>query len=108
MDLGVVPDAGPLDPEARIEGKAWCLRCQAETAYRRETVEFLGNAVKSSYFCLACGERIHPGGGDHESARHLRTEGRRLRVAATLTVGILLFLPVLFVALMAWLLWRVL
>ena len=108
MDLGVVPDARPLDPEARIEGRAWCLRCQAETSYGRKTVEFLGNAVKSTCFCLTCGERIHPGAGDRQSAKRLRREGRRVRMAAALTVGVMLVFPIVLVALAAWLLWRLL
>jgi hypothetical protein len=108
MDLGIVPDLRPLDLEARIEGTAWCLRCQAQTPYGRQTVEFLGNAVKSTSFCLRCGERIHPSAEDHETARRLRNQGRRVKMGAALLVGLLLVLPILIVALTVWLLWRLL
>jgi hypothetical protein len=106
MELGTVPDLSPVDPEARIEGRAWCLRCQEQTPYQRETIEFLGNAVKSATFCLRCGERIHARAGDEESAKRLRNERRRVKMGAALLVGLLLSVPVLMVALTVWLLWR--
>jgi hypothetical protein len=106
VDLGIIPDGLPLDDNAQTEGRSWCLRCRAVTAHRRETVEFLGNAVRANFYCLKCGGRIHPGAMDHQTARRRSAEGRRLRIAAGLTVAVMLLIPVVLVALLGWMLWR--
>jgi len=108
MELGVIPDALAQDDESRAEGKSWCLTCDAQTQHRRESIEFLGNPVKASYFCLQCGERTHPLAADRKMARALRGEGRRLRVAAGLSFGLMLLLPLLLIAGICWLAWRIL
>ena len=64
--LGGIHGAGVIptqvqDDESRAEGKS-CL-CDGLTLHRRESIEFLGNPVKATYFCLQCGERTHPCGG---------------------------------------------
>ena len=108
MELGTIPDGPPPDSDARAEGKSWCLRCKTETAYGARTVEFLGNAVKASYFCLQCDGRIHPGALNQQMARRFRAEARRVRLAAGLTVGVMLLLPVLVLAVIGWAIWRIL
>ena len=105
MEWPQVPDAGPQDPEAAIEGEAWCLRCDQQTGYRLEKVEFLGNPVKSSFFCIQCGTRIHPQGSDRKSARRLRGSGLRLRAGAAISFVLILLAPVLIVLLVVYFLW---
>jgi hypothetical protein len=108
MELGVIPDARAPDQESRTEGKSWCLGCDDLTPFRRESIEFLGNPVKASYFCLQCGERTHPLAADRQKARSLRNEGRRLRVAAGVSFGLMLLLPLFLLAGIFWLAWRIL
>jgi len=108
MELGVIPDAQAPDDESMAEGKSWCLKCNCQTLHRREAIEFLGNPVKATYFCLQCGERTHPGATDRETAQSLHTAGRRLRVAAGLSFGLMLLLPLLLLAALCYLAWRIL
>ena len=108
MELGVIPDAQAPDDESRSDGKSWCLCCDAQTLYRRESIEFLGNPVKASYFCLRCGERTDPRAADRITARSLRNEGRRLRAAAGVSFALMLLLPLLLLAAIFWLVWRIL
>ncbi|MCI0655462.1 MAG: hypothetical protein L0170_00115 [Acidobacteria bacterium] len=108
MELGVIPDAQAPDDESRAEGKSWCLSCNGLTLHRRESIEFLGNPVKSSYFCLQCGERTDPRAADRNTARSLRSEERRLRVAAGVSFALMLLLPLLLLAAIFWLAWRIL
>jgi len=98
--------AGVID-DALAEGKSWCLRCAAQTPHRREAIEFLGNPVKASYFCLRCGNRVDPRATDGPSASRLRFEGFRLRAAAGFSFAAMLLLPLLLLAAMIWLCWRI-
>jgi hypothetical protein len=108
MELGVIPDAQAPDDESRAEGKSWCLSCNGLTLHRRESIEFLGNPVKSSYLCLQCGERTDPRATDSNTARSLRNEGRRLRAAAGVSFALMLLLPLLILAALFWLALRIL
>jgi len=107
MEFGVIPDAQAPDDESIAEGKSWCLRCNGQTLHRRTAIEFLGNPVKATYFCLQCGERTHPGATDREMAQSLHKEGRRLRVAAGLSFGLMLLLPLFLLAGLCYLAWRI-
>lgn len=94
--------------DALAEGKSWCLRCAAQTPHRRATLEFLGNPVKASYFCLRCGDRVDPRAMDGLTASRLRVEGFRLRAAAGFSFAAMLLLPPLLLAALIWLIWRIL
>ena len=108
MDFGVVPDVPLLEPEARADGRAWCLRCAGEISYRVENVEFLGNPVRSTCFCLRCGNRVHPGAMDGRTARRKRSESRWTRMGAAVVFALIILLPVLLVAAILALIWRML
>src|SRR5262249_18562239 len=96
------------DANPGLEGAAWCSRCGSETGYRSERVEFLGNPVMVSCFCVECGERIYPEAADLKSARRLRSEGRWLRIGAAGSLVLILLVPLLAAAGVLYLLWRLL
>ena len=106
MDLGVIPDARAPDADARVEGKVWCLSCDGEIPYRMEKVEFLGNPVRASFFCLDCGRPVHPEALDRKAALRLRAERRRLRAGVGISFTLMLLLPLLILALVLFLIWR--
>ncbi|HEU5181254.1 MAG TPA: hypothetical protein VFW45_10695 [Candidatus Polarisedimenticolia bacterium] len=105
-------DAAPISPlqdyDPAAEGKAWCPACDAITRFRVEKVEFLGNPVKATCFCIACGTRIFPEAQDPSAARRLRRQNHRLRLQAGAALGAMLILPVLAAVLALWLLLRLL
>ena len=94
--------------DARAEGKAWCPACDGERSFRVEKLEFLGNPVKASCFCLQCGGRLHPGATDARSARRLRAQGRWLRMGAAGSFFLMLLFPILIILALLGLLWRLL
>ena len=108
MNPASKPDepGGGVSPEA--EGTTWCTRCGQESGYRSARVEFLGNPVMVSCFCVECGERTYPGALDLKSARRLRSEGRWLRIGAAGSFALMLLLPLLTAAGILYLLWRLL
>jgi len=108
MEPQVKSDATDAQEEALAEGKSWCLRCQDQTPHRRAAIEFLGNPVKASYYCLRCGGRVDPGARDRSTAARLRGEGVRLRAAAGLSLAAMLLFPPLLLAALIWILWRIL
>ena len=89
-----------------LEGKAWCPRCDRQTGYTLSKVEFLGNPVKTSFFCAECGGRMHPEAQDRVSALRRQSEGRRLRLAAAGSLLLILLLPVFLASVAIYLLWR--
>ena len=103
-------DAAPFSPsqdyEPAAEGKAWCPACDALTSYRLEKVEFLGNPVKASFFCIDCGTRVFHEAQDGAAARRLRGKSHRLRLKAGAALGGMLILPILAAVLAIWLLLR--
>jgi hypothetical protein len=106
MDLAPIPDSPFQNDEPAAEGKAWCPDCNAVTRFRLEKVEFLGNPVKATFFCIDCGARIFPEAQDGGAARRLRSEDRRLRIKAGAALGGMLVLPILAAGLAIWLLFR--
>ena len=106
MDTAPFSSSQDYDPAA--EGKAWCPACDALTRYRAEKVEFLGNPVKATFFCLDCGTRIFHQAQDGSAARRLRSQNRRLRLKAGAALGGMLILPILAAVLALWLLLRLL
>jgi hypothetical protein len=108
MDLAPIPDAPSQDHEPVAEGKTWCPDCDALTRFRLEKVEFLGNPVKATFFCMDCGARVFPDAQDGGAARRLRREDRRLRFKAGAALGGMLVLPILAAALVLWLVVRLL
>lgn len=103
-------DTAPISPlqdyDPAVEGKAWCPACDALTRFRVEKVEFLGNPVKATCFCIDCGTRIFPEAQDSSAARRLRSQNHRLRLKAGAALGGMLILPVLVAVLAIWLLLR--
>lgn len=109
MELPRIPDSGPSSPDAFIEGKAWCPRCDAETGFGiAGKVEFLGNPVRVAYTCAACGSPVHPEARDRDTAARLASEALRLRLSAAAMFVILLLLPLVLAAGVVLLVWRLL
>jgi len=106
MQIRAVRETGPADPEVVVEGNAWCVRCDRETGYSLRKIEFLGNPVKASFFCVECGGRTHPEGLDRAAALRLHDSARRLRWAATGSFIFILLLPVVLLTLVIYFLWR--
>ena len=108
MDLAPIPDAPSTNSEPAAEGKAWCPDCDSVTLYRLEKIEFLGNPVRATFFCIDCGTRVFPDAQDGGAARRLRREDRRLRLKAGAALGGMLVLPILAAALVVWIVARLL
>ncbi len=108
MELPRVPDADRIDEESAIEGEAWCPRCDRLTGYSLTKVEFLGNPVKTSFFCVGCGTRMHPEARDRTGALRLQAGARWLRLGAAGSFVLMLLLPVLLIAIALYFLWRLL
>jgi len=109
MKVETVAGTDPLvDLEAAVEGKAWCPDCDHQTGYSMTKVEFLGNPVKASFFCVECGGRMHPGAMDRSSALGLRARARWLRFGAASSFVLMLLLPVLLLAAGLYFIWRLL
>ena len=108
MESEAMADPVGAREAALTEGKSWCLRCGAQTPHGRDTIEFLGNPVKATYFCLRCGGRVDPGAKDRVTASRLRNEGFRLRAAAGLSFAVMLLLPPVLLAALVWIVWHIL
>ncbi len=106
--MDAAPTSALQDYDPSAEGKAWCPACEAITRFRVEKVEFLGNPVKASCFCIDCGTRIFPQAQDPSAARRLRSQAQRLRIKAGAALGGMLILPILAAVLAIWLLLRIL
>ena len=107
MESEAKADPAGAREAALAEGKSWCLRCGTQTPHGRDTIEFLGNPVKASYFCLRCGGRVDPTATDRVTASRLRHEGIRLRAAAGVSFAAMLLFPPLVLATLLWLFWRI-
>ncbi len=98
-------DSG-IDPDPESDGAAWCSHCERRTGYRSARVEFLGNPVVVSCFCVECGERTYPQATDLKSARRLRSKGRWRRIGAASSIALILLLPLVAAGGVLYLLWR--
>ena len=106
MQIRAAREAGTADPEDVVEGNSWCVRCDRETGYNLRKIEFLGNPVKVSFFCIECGGRMHPEAGNRTSALRLHANLRRLRWAAACSFMLILLFPLMLLTLVVYLLWR--
>lgn len=108
MELPRVPDAAPFNLEVPLEGRAWCPRCDRLTGHTLSKIEFLGNPVKITFFCIECGGRVASQAADRATARRLAASARWLRLGVAGSFLLMLALPVLLLALVVFLVWRLL